>query len=178
MAGDDLESNYHEEIYRLMTVDALTQTYNRRYFDEALEREHNRSSRYKRELSLIVFDVDRFGRINDEHGHVAGDQVLAQLAIATKQRLRAQDIFARIGGEQFAVLLPEVELTGARAVAEKIRRIVEGVRVSFGEHVLQCTVSCGVATLRPNGEGPHALLDEAEARLREAKAAGRNRISG
>src|SRR5207244_10140427 len=89
MSGTNIEANYHEEIYRLMTVDALTQTYNRRYFDEALEREHNRSTRYKRDLSLIVFDIDHFKKINDVHGHVAGDQVLAQVAIAAKPRLRA-----------------------------------------------------------------------------------------
>ena len=178
MTGDDLETNYHEEIYRLMTVDALTQTYNRRYFDEALEREYNRGQRYKRELSLIVFDIDHFKRINDEHGHVAGDQVLAQLAIAVKQRLRAQDILARIGGEEFAVLLPEVALVGARAVAEKIRRIVEGVGVPYADVTIHATVSCGVALLGEGVESPHALLAEADARLYEAKNGGRNRVAG
>jgi diguanylate cyclase (GGDEF)-like protein len=178
MAGDDLETNYHEEIYRIMTVDALTQTYNRRYFDEALEREHNRGRRYKRDLSLIVFDIDHFKRINDEHGHVAGDQVLAQLAIAVKQRLRAQDIFARIGGEEFAVLLPEVPLAGARAVADKIRRIVEGVVVPYGPLELQATVSCGVAMLDEKEDSPQALLKQADLRLYEAKNGGRNRVAG
>jgi diguanylate cyclase (GGDEF)-like protein len=178
MTGEDLETNYHEEIYRLMTVDALTQTYNRRYFDEALEREYNRGQRYKRELSLIVFDIDHFKRINDEHGHVAGDQVLAQLAVAVKQRLRAQDIFARIGGEEFAALLPEVPLPGARAVADKIRRIVEGVTVAYGAAAIRATVSCGVAVLAEDIESPGALLAEAEGHVAEAKSGGRNRVAG
>jgi diguanylate cyclase (GGDEF)-like protein len=178
MAGDDLETNYHEEIYRLMTVDALTQTYNRRYFEEALERECNRCTRYKRDLSLIVFDIDHFKRINDAHGHVAGDGVLAQLASAVKQRLRAQDIFARQGGEEFAVLLPEVALVGARAVAEKIRRIVEGTSIQVGDEALHVTVSAGVATFGASTESPHALFKEADQRMYEAKSSGRNRVAG
>jgi diguanylate cyclase (GGDEF)-like protein len=129
-------------------------------------------------LALIVFDLDHFKRLNDEHGHVAGDQVLAQLAIAVKQRLRGQDIFARIGGEEFAVLLPELGLTGARAVAEKIRRIVEGVSVPYGPVTLHPTVSCGVGCLGEGVDSPHALLKEADSKLREAKGAGRNRVGG
>ena len=92
MAGDNIEANYHEEIYRLMTMDALTQTHNRRYFNEALEREYNRSLRYRRSLSLILFDIDHFKKINDTYGHVAGDSVLRQLALVVKPRLRQQDV--------------------------------------------------------------------------------------
>lgn len=88
IAGDHLETSYHEEIYRLMTTDALTQTWNRRYLTEALDRELNRSARYDRPLSLITFDIDHFKKINDAWGHVAGDAVLRQLAGAIKAKLR------------------------------------------------------------------------------------------
>lgn len=178
MAGDDLETNYHEEIYRLMTVDALTQTWNKRYFEETLVREHGRSLRYKRELSLVVFDIDKFKGINDTHGHVGGDQVLAQLCAAVKAKLRAQDIFARIGGEEFAVLLPEVPVLGARITAEKIRRIVEGAPLSVLDKTVHVTISLGIATLGNGAETAEDLQRVAGERLYEAKKGGRNRVAG
>ena len=180
MAGDDLETTYHEEIYRLMTVDALTQAYNKRYFGEALEREHNRALRYKRDLSLVAFDIDHFKKVNDTHGHVAGDQVLAQVCAAIKGKLREQDIFARVGGEEFCVLLPEVALVGARVIAEKIRRIVETTSVPLDAGPILCTVSLGVATLAEGVETGTGvgLLAVADGRLYEAKRLGRNRVVG
>ena len=178
MAGDDLESNYHEEIYRLMTVDALTQAFNKRYFGEALEREHNRSKRYLRALSLVAFDIDLFKQVNDTYGHVAGDKVLAQLSTAIRSRLRQQDIFARVGGEEFAVLLPEVPIAGARVTAEKIRAIAEATPIDLGGAVVRCTVSLGVATLGEEVETAEQLVAAADARLYDAKRAGRNRVVG
>ncbi len=178
MSGDDLEQNYHEEIYRLMTVDALTQTFNKRYFNEALEREYNRSIRYQRDLSLVMVDLDHFKGINDAFGHVAGDSVLRQVAIAIKARLRAQDIFARSGGQEFAVLLPEVPLGGARVTAEKIRRIVETTAVLFRDKTIVCTASLGIAILGDGVDTIEGLLKAAQRRLLEAKSGGRNRVAG
>jgi diguanylate cyclase (GGDEF)-like protein len=179
MAGDNIEANYHEEIYRLMTVDALTQTHNRRYFNEALEREFNRSTRYQRHLSLAIFDIDFFKRINDTFGHVAGDSVLRQLALVIKPRLRAQDIFARVGGEEFAVLLPEVDLNGARLVAEKIRRLAEGARFNIDNKEFQVTLSLGVAMFDAQRiKAPINLYEAADAMLYQAKNGGRNRVCG
>jgi diguanylate cyclase (GGDEF)-like protein len=178
MSGDNIETNYHEEIYRLMTVDALTQTYNRRYFNEALEREYNRSARYERALSLIVFDLDHFKQVNDTHGHVAGDLVLRQVALAIKPRLREQDIFARTGGEEFAVLLPEIPITGARMAAEKIRKIAESTSIVHEEKTIRPTISLGISTWDKSVEGPTALYKTADVKLYEAKEAGRNRVAG
>jgi diguanylate cyclase (GGDEF)-like protein len=179
MAGDNIEANYHEEIYRLMTVDALTQAYNRRYFNEALEREFNRSTRYQRNLSLILFDIDWFKRINDTFGHVAGDSVLRQLSLVIKPRLRAQDIFCRVGGEEFAVLLPEVEIHGARLVAEKIRRLAEGARFNIDQKEFAVSVSLGVAMLDPHRiKAPVQLYELADQHLYAAKQGGRNRVFG
>ena len=176
MSGTNLEANYHEEIYRLMTVDALTQVYNKRYFTEALEREYNRSQRYKRELSLVLFDVDHFKAVNDGHGHLAGDAVLRQVAAEVKPRLREQDIFARVGGEEFAVLLPEINHEGALATAEKVRRIIEAATFIVEMLAVKITVSVGVTSLDPRGRDPMSLYERADAALYEAKRSGRNSV--
>jgi two-component system cell cycle response regulator len=174
MTGTNLEANYHEEIYRLMTVDALTQVYNKRYFNEALEREYNRAHRYKRELSLVLMDVDHFKEVNDTNGHLAGDAILRQLASEVKPRLREQDIFARVGGEEFAMLLPEIGRDGGMATAEKVRRIIEASTFVFEALSVKITVSMGVTSLDARGKDPSSLFERADAALYEAKAKGRN----
>jgi diguanylate cyclase (GGDEF)-like protein len=178
MTGENVEVHYHEEIYRLMTVDGLTQAYNRRYFNEALEREFNRAQRYQRVLSLIAFDIDHFKNINDTHGHLAGDNVLRQLAMAVKTRLRREDVFARTGGEEFGVLLPEIPLDGAMVTAEKVRRIVETMLVRHEQIDIRCTVSLGVSALAGDETSGELLYKRADERLYEAKQAGRNRVVG
>jgi diguanylate cyclase (GGDEF)-like protein len=177
MTGENIEVHYHEEIYRLMTVDGLTQAYNRRYFDEALEREFNRSKRYERALSLILFDIDHFKRVNDTYGHLAGDGALRQISSAVKPRLRVQDIFARTGGEEFGILLPEIPLEGALTTAAKVRAIVEATPLKHDQLVMHCTVSLGVALLTDEAS-PEALYKCADERLYEAKQGGRNRVAG
>ena len=176
MSGTNVEANYHEEIYRLMTVDALTQVYNKRYFGEALEREFNRAHRYKRDLSLVLIDIDFFKDVNDRNGHLAGDALLRQVAAEVKPRLREQDIFARVGGEEFAMLLPEVGVDGAVATAEKVRRIIELADFVLEGGIVKITVSAGVTALDPRGRDPNSLYERADAALYEAKAKGRNRV--
>jgi diguanylate cyclase (GGDEF)-like protein len=178
MSGDNIEANYHEEIYRLMTMDALTLTHNRRYFNEALEREYQRSVRYHRALSLILFDIDHFKQINDTYGHVAGDSVLRQLSLVVKPRLRQQDVLARVGGEEFAVLLPEVDTAGARVAAEKVRKLVEAARFVVDTKEFGCTVSIGIATFGPEMANAQALYEASDKNLYEAKRGGRNRVVG
>ena len=177
MTGENIEVHYHEEIYRLMTVDGLTQAYNRRYFDEALEREFNRSRRYTRELSLVVMDIDFFKKVNDTYGHLAGDSLLRQLAAAVKPKLRRDDVYARTGGEEFGVLLPEINLQTARLIAEKVRKIVEATNFRHEQIVIPCTVSLGVATLQTD-DTPENLYKRADGHLYEAKQNGRNRVAG
>ena len=176
MTGENVEVQYHEEIYRLMTVDALTQAFNRRYFNEALEREFNRSRRYARALSLIAFDIDHFKEVNDTYGHLAGDNLLRQIASAVKARLRREDVFARTGGEEFGVLLPEIGLDGARTTADKVRRIIEAMPVRHEQDIVTCTVSLGVATLGPGDASGEELYRRADERLYESKQTGRNRV--
>jgi diguanylate cyclase (GGDEF)-like protein len=178
MTGENIEVHYHEEIYRLMTVDGLTQVYNRRYFNEAFEREFNRSRRYGRDLSIVIFDIDHFKAVNDTYGHLAGDGLLRQIAAAVKPRLRREDIFARSGGEEFALLLPEIALEGARTTAEKVRRIVEAAPLKYEQQPVACTVSLGIAILQADDASPEALYKRADERLYEAKERGRNRVAG
>ncbi len=178
MTGENVEVHYHEEIYRLMTVDGLTQIFNRRYFNEALEREVNRAKRYERVLSLIAFDIDHFKDVNDTHGHLVGDNLLRHLASGVKSRLRREDIFARTGGEEFAILLPEVAVEGARITAEKVRAIVESTPLKYENEIVRCTVSLGISVMLPEDASPEELYKRADERLYEAKQGGRNRVVG
>src|SRR6185295_5184485 len=109
----------------------LTQVFNRRYFLEQLEREVSRAKRYRREMSLILFDIDHFKQINDTYGHLAGDYVLKQLATVVKGKIRREDILARYGGEEFAIVLPEIDGPNGNAFAEKIRKLVEKAPFKF-----------------------------------------------
>ncbi|WP_309897495.1 GGDEF domain-containing protein [Archangium sp.] len=176
IAGGNIEAAYHDEIYRLTTMDGLTQIYNRRYFEEALEREVSRSRRYERSLALVMFDVDHFKLVNDRYGHLAGDYVLKQLASVVKTKIRREDVFARYGGEEFGLLLPEIDVAGAVKLSDKARKLVEKQRFEFDKNVIPVTISLGVAVL----EGPHRdasdLKRAADGKLYEAKAAGRNRV--
>ncbi|HQY64174.1 MAG: GGDEF domain-containing protein [Myxococcales bacterium] len=175
MTGDDVEARYHEEIYLLMMSDALTQARNKRAFDEALPREISRAERYRRELSLVVFDIDHFKRINDTHGHVAGDSVLQQLGGLVRARVREHDTFARVGGEEFALLLPEVDVGGAGVVAEKLRASVASAVFSVRDLEFTITISAGCATWRP-GCSAAELYERADKALYAAKQGGRNRV--
>ncbi len=173
LSGGNIENAYHEEIYRLTTVDGLTQIFNRRYFLEQLDREVSRAKRYRRELSLILFDIDHFKAINDSYGHLAGDYVLKQLATVVKGKIRREDVLARYGGEEFAIILPEIDGTNANAFAEKIRKLVEKAPFKFEDTKIAVTVSVGLSTC-VDPDDSATLIKRADDKLYEAKAAGRN----
>lgn len=175
--GSNVETSYHEEIYRLMTFDGLTQAHNKRSFSAALDREIARSHRYGRPLSLVLFDIDHFKRINDARGHVVGDAVLRQLAALVHANIRREDTLGRVGGEEFALLAPEIPLDQGRRVAEKLRAAVARAPCKFEDQEIPITASFGVAALVPgNGATPTELYEEADQRLYAAKRAGRNRV--
>ena len=174
LTGGNIENAYHEEIYRLTTIDGLTQIFNKRYFLETLEREIARSHRYRRELSLVMFDIDHFKKINDTYGHLAGDYVLKHLAQTVKTRIRREDCFARYGGEEFSIVLPEIDGLNAKPFAEKIRQLVEATDFKFENTSMPITISMGVATLDMDSTDPQALIKRADDRLYEAKSSGRN----
>ncbi|MEZ4273419.1 MAG: GGDEF domain-containing protein [Myxococcota bacterium] len=179
LSASNLEAKYHEEIYRLTTVDALTGAYNKRYFFETLEAELNRSQRYMRSLSLIMIDIDHFKGINDDYGHLIGDAVLTELAQRVSRAVRRQDLFARYGGEEFAILLPEVRLEGARRAAEKVRQILANQPFRIGSEQISVTVSLGVATTDgTQGYNSATFVATADGMLYSAKTLGRNRVGG
>jgi two-component system, cell cycle response regulator len=178
LTGGNIENAYHEEIYRLTTVDGLTQISNKRFFMESLEREIARAHRYQRAMSLAMFDIDHFKRINDTYGHLAGDYVLKQLASAVKLKIRREDLFARYGGEEFAIVLPEITLAAALTFAEKIRQVVEEHEFRFENTSIDVTISMGVAIADEDVRDVDELIKRADERLYAAKAAGRNRVLG
>jgi two-component system cell cycle response regulator len=175
LAGDDLEALCHAELRRLAEEDALTGLANRGAFSDALARELARAGRHGGPLSVAFVDVDHFKAVNDGHGHAAGDLVLRELALAMRPLVRKEQLLARIGGEELALLLPGVPLEKAAVFAEKVRALVEGRAVEFEGKRIAVTVSVGVAALAA-GEPAEALLARADARLYEAKRAGRNRV--
>src|SRR5690242_5727779 len=147
LSGGNIETLYHEEIYQLTIVDGLTQINNKRFFLEFLEREMGRCHRYNRALSLIMFDIDHFKKINDVNGHLAGDYVLRELAQHVKQRIRKEECFARYGGEEFSVVMPEAGPDNARRFAEKIRKMIEDHPFVFEGKDIDVTISLGVADM-------------------------------
>ncbi len=174
--GSNLELAYHEEIYRLMRTDGLTELFNRRYFDEVLQKEVSRARRYGRPFSLVLFDIDHFKRINDTYGHLAGDAVLRQLGQIVASHVRRDDVVARTGGEEFAVILPETELPQARAFADKLRRLVERTDFQFEGTRVPVTISLGVAEWAAQLVDGADLVKRADEKLYEAKRGGRNRV--
>jgi diguanylate cyclase (GGDEF)-like protein len=176
-AGGDVEAQYHEEIYSLMVTDALTQASTKRFLLETLEREIVRAHRHGRPLSLVMFDIDHFKKINDTHSHLAGDEVLRELGAMIRAQVRAEECFARYGGEEFALVLPEATREGAATVAEKFRTAVERQRFSFDGAVIPVTISLGVAELGPEMKTPQQLMKAADEKLYDSKRSGRNRVS-
>src|SRR4051794_3927371 len=141
LAGGNVEAEYHEEIYRLTIIDALTDIHNKRYLLEFLDRELSRSARYSRPLALIMFDIDRFKNINDELGHLGGDFTLRELSACVESSIRKEELFARYGGEEFIVVLPETNLEGGIIVAERIRSLVEKHMFQYEGKSFPVTVS-------------------------------------
>jgi diguanylate cyclase (GGDEF)-like protein len=167
----------HRHLERAATVDGLTGLRNRRWLDEVFARQLARSVREQRPASLLMFDLDDFKGLNDEHGHLVGDAVLCRLARVLSSHVRAPDLLARYGGEEFAVLLPDTDIDEALPIADRLRRTVANGPASGEIEALPAvTVSVGVATARLSDSLP-ALLALADAALYRAKLAGRNQVS-
>lgn len=162
----------NDELQRLATTDRLTGIWNRAHFEEVAAQETARAARYGEPLSLLLFDIDYFKAINDAHGHLIGDQVLVELTRRVGEHLRANDVLARWGGEEFVIMLPHCAAAEARRVAEKLRALVEAQPFAPVGHV---TASFGVAEFRPT-DNLDTWLKRADDALYAAKAAGRNRV--
>jgi diguanylate cyclase (GGDEF)-like protein len=176
LSGQDVEAQYHEEIYRMTIIDGLTQVHVKRYLLESLDKELMRARRHTRDLSFLMLDIDHFKAINDRHGHLAGDYVLKEVARLIQQRIRRDEVLARYGGEEFAIILPETTREGARSLAEGLRERIEQSRFTFQNEVIRVTISIGVAMLHENDRASMDLIKRADEKLYEAKHDGRNRV--
>lgn len=188
LSGDNVETAYHDEIYRLTTTDGLTNIHNKRYLLQEMKREVSRSIRYGRDLCLLMCDLDRFKQINDTYGHLAGDQILRDVADRIDKNIRRDDLLARYGGEEFALLIPEISKEDGVQIAEKLRELIASEPFEFDGTTIPVTISIGVAEVHEYFE--HKQLDAdnddnvdclefiqiADSRLYEAKEAGRNRV--
>ena len=176
----EIEMRNKEEANRrlehLSVTDPLTEVANRRKFMTALNQEQGRSERTGLPFSTLILDIDHFKLVNDRHGHDVGDLVLREVARATQSRLRGIDLLARLGGEEFGVILPDTESAGAYVVAERIREHIASVIVPIPGGEVRVTVSIGVGQLRTGrNDSTEALLKRTDQALYSAKTAGRNR---
>jgi diguanylate cyclase (GGDEF)-like protein/PAS domain S-box-containing protein len=172
-----LEVGHEHYLTELAFADPLTKLGNRRFFEQTLQREMARSRRFGQPLSLAILDIDHFKSVNDSWGHPVGDRVLAAVAHATRQTVRAYDHVARIGGEEFAVLLPAAELGDARNVLERIcAAIRDKARVDIDGQTITVTCSAGLTSLSHRTDDPGELIRKADRALYVAKSTGRNRV--
>lgn len=178
---DDIEVRYHEDLFRLSTTDGLTQIFNKRYFIEQAKIELEKGKRYKKALSLVLFDIDHFKKFNDTYGHSAGDFILQNVCRVISKRVRTGDIFARYGGEEFAIILIEADNVVARNYAESIRELIESSSFKYGNppRELKVTISLGVSTFIPEKreyKDIESMIEVADRYLYQAKWSGRNRV--
>lgn len=164
------------ELSRLAATDSLTGSPNRRYFNETANREVERVRRFGASASVVMIDLDHFKSINDNFGHAIGDRVLCEFARACNERLRPTDVLARLGGEEFAVLLPGADAAGGMKVAELLRRTVAETTIDDGSAGINVTCSAGVAEILRSDPSIDETLRRADTALYAAKRGGRNRV--
>lgn len=175
--NDHLDESFQQQMYEAALRDGLTKAFNKKYFLDRLETEIAYARRHQAHLSLLMFDVDHFKRVNDNHGHLAGDYVLQRLAKVAAATVRTEDVFARYGGEEFGVICRGVTLPSAGILAERLRATVEATIFDHEGARLPITISVGVAG-HPEVqiENGAQLIAAADAALYEAKRGGRNRV--
>jgi diguanylate cyclase (GGDEF)-like protein len=164
------------ELRQIAKLDAMTGGLSRRGFFAEVEKEFLRAGRYDRPSALVLIDVDHFHGINDRYGHAAGDAVLVSIANACMATMRKSDVFGRVGGEEFGLLLPETEPEEAREAAERVRRLVEETVIETAAGPVRATISLGIAPMPAVAEGAATWYSEADIALYEAKNFGRNRV--
>jgi diguanylate cyclase (GGDEF)-like protein len=176
LSASDLEAALHEQIFSNATTDALTGLRSKRHLSDELGREFSRARRYNRKFSILMIDIDHFKQVNDRYGHQVGDITLRAVASNVLSCLHSDDLAARYGGEEFMVVLLETKLEEAVAIAERIRRAIAELVVSYREALLQVTVSIGCAEYSHADENEVRLFERADQRMYAAKEAGRNTV--
>ena len=164
------------ELRRLAVTDSLTGIFNRRHFMTLAHREYLRSRRYRSRFSILLLDIDHFKNINDTYGHSAGDELLRRMAQEVRSTLRGADIFGRLGGEEFAIILPETNSGRAMEAAERLRALLSQVRIDAVSGPVGATVSIGVASNRDEDDSLESILRRADQAMYQAKASGRDRV--
>jgi len=172
-----IEIQLFEETSHSSKYDGLTGLVNRRFLEETINREIARAKRYGDSLSILFFDLDNFKKLNDVYGHLAGDVVLKRVAKIILDEKRTEDVAGRYGGEEMVLILPATEKISALVLGERIRRKVSEQRVSYEEHVLEITLSGGLACCPVDSQDPTKLLEFSDKALYQAKAAGKNNIA-
>ncbi|MBD9501823.1 diguanylate cyclase domain-containing protein [Pseudomonas sp. BGr12] len=176
--AEDITDKKHleTELHRLATTDVLTQSSNRRYFFDSAEQAFRDCKATSTPLAFLLLDVDDFKKINDVYGHQVGDVVLQRIAQSGAGALRRGDLFGRIGGEEFAVLLPGCDESMARQIGERLQREVQRLRFNEAEHFFSVTISQGLTLLQPDDQNLSALYSRSDAALYQAKRTGKDRI--
>jgi diguanylate cyclase (GGDEF)-like protein len=177
---DELEAALQQQLYESAVRDPLTRAYNRKHFAERLRAELAHATRHKTHLSLIILDIDFFKKVNDTYGHPAGDAVLRSIAAAIQKVIRVEDVFARIGGEEFALLARGIDGGNGSLFAERLRKGIERLSIPWSEITIPVTSSFGVATFTELADprDGDAFVAIADRRLYQAKSQGRNRVVG
>jgi two-component system, cell cycle response regulator len=175
--ADEGQEQLLRQLYEASVTDALTGANNREHFDNQLRMELSYARRHGTDVSLVMFDVDHFKRVNDTYGHPAGDEVLVEISKATRRLVRSEDVFARYGGEEFALILRGIPLDGSRVVGERLRERIAALSFETERGTFAVTVSVGCASYATTPEpSVESLVQFADRRLYAAKHGGRNRV--
>jgi len=175
---DNLDEIFQKQMYESALRDGLTKAFNKKYFTDRLESEFTFSVRHATPLALVLFDIDHFKKVNDTHGHQAGDHVLTEIAALLTATLRAEDVFARYGGEEFAVICRGSDASQAQVVGERLRKAVEGHSFVYEKTHIPVTISVGIAVLPdPGVKDASDIVALADQALYKSKHAGRNRVT-
>ena len=166
-----------ETISEISNRDGLTGIYNRRYLENRLSSEYDRTRRYGGTFSMILFDLDFFKKVNDTYGHLAGDKVLVEISARVRDMLRSSDVIGRYGGEEFVLILPETPLEGARQIAERLREAVALAPVIFDTTPIRVTISMGVTEYQADMDDYATLTHQSDVALYASKGAGRNCVT-
>ncbi len=177
---EEVEANFFGKLFDAATRDFLTSTYNKKFFVERLRDEFSFAQRHQRDLAILIIDIDHFKKVNDTHGHLVGDITLKKVAHHLLSHTRKDDLVSRFGGEEFVILMRDVNLEQARILAEQLRKGVSEIEMKSNSKSFRVTVSVGVATLNAENSSQFTkfenLISSADEKLYEAKNTGRNKV--
>jgi diguanylate cyclase (GGDEF)-like protein len=174
--NDEIEEQYHAKLFTFASTDSLTGMYNKRYILNEMENQMKIVKRSQRLFSIVMLDLDDFKKINDTHGHLAGDEYLRKIAQTITRSLREQDTASRFGGEEFLILLPETTLEGAYKLAERIRQKIEKMKLDFQGNSIHSTISAGVSQFDSDFSDAESFIRSADIALYRSKNEGKNRV--